>query len=76
MLKVNVGTGDRVFRVVMGVALGFIGFFENPVVSGGLSQTLMAVGGVVLAVTAIIRFCPIYAVAGLSTCALEEAPAE
>lgn len=55
----NVGTVDRVLRIVLGLAL--IGL----AVSGAFAPWGYA--GVVLVVTAFIKFCPIYAVAGLKT---------
>ncbi|MFO1318749.1 MAG: DUF2892 domain-containing protein [Burkholderiales bacterium] len=61
-MKANVGNADRVFRIVLGIAL--LAMF---VLAEG---TLKYVGliGIVPLVTGLFRFCPIYAVLGLRTC--------
>ncbi len=67
MFTANVGTPDRIIRLVLGVALialPFIGgaAFASPLLAWGLP-----IVGVVLAATAFLAFCPIYAVLRLST---------
>ncbi|MBN9317935.1 MAG: DUF2892 domain-containing protein [Devosia sp.] len=67
MLTANVGTPDRIFRLIVGVLLIVLPIFggaafANPVLAVGLP-----VLGVVLVVTAFLAFCPIYAALGLST---------
>ena len=61
-MKVNVGTLDRAFRVILGVAL----------IVAALMHTIGAWGwiGVVPLATGLFRFCPLYTVIGLNTCAL------
>ena len=62
-MKINVGTPDRVLRVVIGLVLialaatGTVGWW------GWL--------GVVLLATGLFRFCPAYALLGVNTCALK-----
>lgn len=59
-MKMNLGSIDRILRLISGVALivlakmGIIGWW------GWL--------GVVLLATALIRFCPLYRLFGISTC--------
>lgn len=61
-MKLNVGTPDRIFRVVLGLALLSLFFFvEGPWRWAGLL-------GIVSLATAAFGFCPIYAVLGMSTC--------
>lgn len=64
-MSVNVGSTDRVIRLIVGLvllALPFTGLFTSPVLFwGGL------VVGAVLVVTAAFRFCPLYRLFGLST---------
>lgn len=61
-MKANVGTPDRVFRIVLGIAL--LALF---VLAEG---TLKYVGliGIIPLVTGLFRFCPLYAILGLNTC--------
>jgi len=69
-MKANVGTIDRVIRALAGVALLAFGFL------GGLASpwNFVAMGvGAVLLLTAIIGFCPPYALMGINTCGKKEA---
>jgi hypothetical protein len=62
-MKTNIGTTDRILRLVIGLVLvvlaanGTIGWW------GWL--------GLVAVVTALVRFCPLYAVLGIRTCPLK-----
>lgn len=59
----NVGTLDRISRVIVGMALVLL-----PTVTGlALWSGIAAAVGVVLVVTALFGFCPIYALFGLSS---------
>jgi hypothetical protein len=63
-MKLNVGSPDRVIRVILAVLLIVLGL------TGVLSGTLAIVGyvlSVVLLVTAAIGFCPLYALLKLNT---------
>ncbi len=61
-MKNNIGTADRVVRVVAGVAL----------IGATLLQAIGPWGwiGMVPLATGLIRICPLYSVLGLNTCAL------
>ncbi len=60
----NVGSLDRVVRVIVGLAL-----IAAPLIAGWPMPWLVAsiVVGAVLMVTSAISFCPIYALLGLSS---------
>lgn len=64
----NVGSMDRVVRVVAGLVL----------IVGSLSGTIGAWGwiGVVPLATGLFRFCPAYMPFGLSTCATKDTAAK
>jgi hypothetical protein len=57
----NVGTADRAIRIVAGLLLISLFF----VLEGGARW--LGVIGVVLVATAVINFCPLYKILGLST---------
>jgi len=57
-MKTNVGGIDRVLRIVVGLALIAWTFFGGPV---------WAWIGVVPLVTALVGFCPVYPLVGVST---------
>lgn len=67
-MNANVGMIDRIFRLIVGVvlvALPFASSFEiwaNPVWTYG-----SVLVGLVLAVTAAVRFCPLYRILGICT---------
>ena len=62
-MKPNVGTVDRVVRIVLGLAL----------VAGAATGTIGAWGwiGVLPIATGTFRFCPAYLPFGLSTCSMK-----
>ncbi|WP_339779071.1 DUF2892 domain-containing protein [uncultured Thalassospira sp.] len=68
----NIGNLDRILRLVVGIVLLVVPFFlagEAGVMAamGGFAWVSMLVG-VVLAATAIFRFCPAYWIFGIRTC--------
>ena len=64
-MGVNVGSLDRIIRLVAGIVLAVLYF--NGTVAGGLGIVALVVG-IVLILTALFKFCPIYGVLGLNTC--------
>ncbi len=61
-MKVNVGSTDRVIRIVLGVAIIAWGYFN---------QNWLGAIGLVPLVTAFMRWCPAYLPFGISTCKTE-----
>jgi hypothetical protein len=66
----NVGTIDRIMRLVAGVVLG--GVFLAAIVAAPSSYVL-AVLAVVMLATAALGYCPVYAILGVRTCPLQRA---
>ena len=64
-MKKNVGTPDRIIRLI--VAALFAVLYFTGTVSGTVGLVLLVLG-IVFALTALISFCPIYAIFGMSTC--------
>jgi hypothetical protein len=64
-MKANMGTADRIIRLVL--AAIFAGLFFTETVSGTLGIVLLVLA-IVFALTASVRFCPLYAPFGISTC--------
>ena len=69
-MTVNVGTADRLVRLALGAVLILLPFVTSSLSLWESSVAMVGVPGVglVLALTALIRFCPIYRVFGLRTC--------
>lgn len=63
-MKANVGSADRIFRMVLGAAI---------IVAGFVFQTWWGAIGVVLLLTGIVKFCPLYMPFGITTCKTDSA---
>lgn len=64
-LAKNVGSTDKIIRLVVGALLVAFGFL-----SAGLASTLgivAVVAGLVLVATGLINFCPIFKILGISS---------
>ena len=68
-MKKNMGSADRIIRVLIAVVIATL-YFTN-VVTGVLGIVLLILAAVFL-LTSFISFCPIYAPFGLSTCSIKE----
>ncbi|MEQ8625537.1 MAG: DUF2892 domain-containing protein [Vicingaceae bacterium] len=68
-MKRNMGTADRVIRVIIAAIIATL-YFMN-IISGTLGIVLLILAAV-FALTSFISFCPLYAPFGLSTCATKK----
>jgi len=68
MFPTNVGTTDRIIRVVLGLAM-LAGFFLNPSESAWRYLYLI---GIIPLVTGLVSSCPIYTILGMSTCPMKK----
>jgi len=64
-MKCNVGTADRVLRIIVGVILLWLGIF---VLSAGGWNWVLIVIGVLALVTGLAGRCGLYVPLGISTC--------
>jgi hypothetical protein len=70
-MNANLGTFDRIFRIVLGVVL-----LAAPFVSGmaifdsSMAMIVSVIAGIVMVATSAMRFCPLYRVFGIQTCKL------
>jgi hypothetical protein len=64
-MKKNVGNVDRTVRILLAVVFAVLYF--SGAVSGTVGYVLLTLGAIFV-LTSLVSFCPIYAVAGLSTC--------
>ena len=68
-MAANVGAADRILRIVIGALLIAAPYLTSWAVWGNpIARWLIPIVGVVLIVTAIVRFCPLYRVLGVDTC--------
>ncbi|MBX2922342.1 MAG: DUF2892 domain-containing protein [Chitinophagaceae bacterium] len=68
-MKKNMGTADRIIRLLLAIVLVYL--YVTKVVTGTIGIVLL-VAGIVLAVTALINFCPLYRLLGVNTCAVKK----
>jgi len=66
-MKRNIGGIDMLIRLLIGAILFYIGLFDNPIVSGGTSQKIVAVAAFLPLLTGLLRFCPLYTLIGVNT---------
>ena len=62
-MTINEGTWDRLIRVVIGVALGYVAWIAWPTVMGLVSLVI----GLVAFGTGVVGWCALYQVLGIST---------
>lgn len=67
-MKKNMGSTDKTIRLLL--AAVFAVLFFTGIVGGILGYILLALGAIFV-LTSLVGFCPIYALAGLSTCPAE-----
>jgi uncharacterized membrane protein len=69
-MKKNVGSIDRVVRLVLAAVFGVL--YYMGIISGTLGLVLVVLAGV-FALTSVLSFCPLYAIVGLNTCDVKKA---
>ncbi|MDH2916514.1 MAG: DUF2892 domain-containing protein [Gallionella sp.] len=63
-MKINVGSTDRILRIVVGLVLVGLAATGTVGVWGWI--------GIVPLITGVFKFCPAYAMFGMSTCPMEK----
>lgn len=68
-MTTNVGTIDRVFRLILGIILLVAPFISGMALFDSTIVTAISViAGIVMLVTSLTRTCPIYSIFGIKTC--------
>lgn len=62
-MKCNIGTGDKIIRIIVGLGLFVYGLVTAPM--GG--SFIIGLIGAVLVITALVSFCPLYTMLGINT---------
>jgi hypothetical protein len=65
-MKKNMGSIDRIVRVVIAIVISLLYFTHT--ITGTVGIVLMVLAGIFV-LTSVISFCPLYAPFGLKTCA-------
>ncbi len=68
-MTVNMGSTDKIIRIIIAVIIGVLYFTGT--VSGTLGLILLILAGVFV-LTSLISFCPLYTVLGMNTCPVKK----
>ncbi len=68
-MKKNMGSADRIVRLLITAVIAYL-YFTNAV-TGTLGLVLLIIA-TVFAITSFVSFCPLYAIFGLNTCPVKE----
>jgi len=68
-MKKNMGTADRIIRVIIAAIVAVLYFTGT--ITGTLGIVLLVLAGVFV-LTSLVSFCPLYAPFGFSTCSVKE----
>ncbi len=68
-MKANVGSVDKLIRLMLAIVLILLFYFEVLTDSLGIIALIAAL---VLTVTSLINFCPLYAIFKINTCKVKE----
>ncbi len=64
-MKKNMGSFDRIFRIVLAAIIAYLYFSETIIGVYGIIGLAL---GIILVLTSFISFCPLYLPFGISTC--------
>lgn len=67
-MKKNLGNADKILRVILAVVAAVLYF--GGYVSGTAAYIVIAAGAILL-LTALVNFCPLYALFGIRTCKIK-----
>ena len=68
-MKKNMGSADRIIRVVLAIIMAVLYFTGT--VSGTIGLVLLILAGIFV-LTSFVSFCPLYAPFGIRTCSTEK----
>ncbi len=63
----NVGNSDRLVRIVLAVLAGF-----GALNTAGVMSIVLWIVAAIMAVTAVVGFCPLYRLFGVNTCPVDQ----
>lgn len=64
-MKKNVSTADMAIRIILAIVLGALYFTGTITGTAGIVALVL---GAIFVLTGLMRFCPLYAIFGISTC--------
>lgn len=68
-MTMNLGSADRIIRVVLGLILLALPFVSGMALfASGVATAISVIVGIVLIATSAMKFCPLYRIVGIRTC--------
>ena len=64
-LSLNVGSFDQILRLILGIVLIALAYFE---ILSGTAAMIAYIAAAIIIVTGLIKFCPLYAILGINSC--------
>ena len=64
-MKTNMSTADKFIRVLIGISIAILYYLE--IISGTTAIVILGVG-IILLITSLVSYCPLYAIFGIKTC--------
>lgn len=68
-MKKNMGSLDKIIRLIIAVVLGFL--YYNGTLTGTIGIVAVVMAGV-FASTSLVSFCPLYTLLGINTCSVKK----
>lgn len=68
-IRRNMGTIDRLIRVITGLAMIYFGFIDQSLIGNSTIAVIVGIFGIISIAFAYIAFCPIYTLGNVSTAA-------
>lgn len=64
-MKANMGTTDKFVRVLIGILIAVLYYLD---LISGMTAIIILAFGIILLITSLINFCPLYTLFGINTC--------
>jgi len=64
-MKTKMSTADKFIRVLIGIVIAILYYME--VISGTTAIVILGLG-IILLITSLVSYCPLYAIFGIKTC--------
>lgn len=71
----NMGTIDRIIRVITGLVMMYLGFIDQSIIGNTTIAIIVGIFGIISIAFAYIAFCPIYTLGNVSTAATNDSDA-
>jgi len=71
----NMGTIDRIIRVITGLVMMYLGFIDQSIIGNTTIAIIVGIFGIISIAFAYIAFCPIYTLGNVSTAATSNSDA-